>query len=153
VVVAASVAAALGLIVVAALGYGRLGRRGARDASPATTAATPERTAAVETAPPTVSVMLWTRPAEVEVWQGERRIGTSSAPLQLPRGTERLELRLKKDGFLDATVSVTPDHDQGVDATLSPPPPKTSATTVTPVARPPVGSGTGKMDRILGGRD
>ena len=60
------------------------------------------------TPPNTFAVMLWTRPADVEVWQGDRKLGTSSGPLRLPRGSERVELRLRKDGFTDATVSVVP---------------------------------------------
>jgi serine/threonine-protein kinase len=113
-----------------------------------------------------VSVMVWTRPGDVEIWQGDRMLGLSSAPLQLARGAAPVELRLKKDGFADATVSVTPDHDQGVDATLVPPPParasasSPAASSAPPralgpaQARPPRGGATRPIDdRILGGRD
>jgi serine/threonine-protein kinase len=103
-----------------------------------------------------VSIMLWTKPADVEVWQGAQRLGTSAGPLKLARGTDRVELHLRKEGFADATVSLVPDHDQGIDATLASnaPAKATASAAAAPAgARQAAPAGAGKMDRILGGRD
>jgi serine/threonine-protein kinase len=94
-------------------------------------------------APEIIELRLATRPPDVEVWMGDRKIGDSSGPLTLPRGSARVELRLKKSGFRDETLGLTPDHNQSLDATLSP----LSSRTVKPAGS------AGRMDRILGDRD
>jgi len=107
-----------------------------------------------------VTVRLATRPTDVEVWLGDRKIGTTESPVSLPRGSDRLELHLKKAGFADQTVSLAPDRDQVIDATLTPLAIHREPATSPPPARP-VGSSAvarpadsaGKLDRILGGRE
>jgi serine/threonine-protein kinase len=128
-------------------------------------AARPEVPVLASASSASVSVMLWTRPPDAEIWQGDRKLGLSSAPLQLPRGSGPIELRLKKDGFADATVSLTPDHDQGLDVVLTPPTvARASASAPAPSSAPaprvaatgqtrPPGGGSKPLDRILGGRD
>jgi serine/threonine-protein kinase len=133
------------------------------DAAPVAPSATPSAlpTAATHDGEPTVMpdvpsaevvVRITTRPAEVDVWLGDRRLGSSSGPVSVPRGSARVELRLKKAGYGDETVPLTPDRDQGLEATLSPlagPAP----------AKPPGGAGRkpgnpdGRLERVLGGRD
>ncbi len=119
---------------------------------PLPTASDGEPTVKPEVPAAEVLVRLTTHPADVDVWLGDRRLGSSSGPLSLPRGSARIELRLKKAGFHEETVPLTPDRDQGVEATLSP------AAGPRP-ARPPGTTGgkpaaaDGKLERVLGGRD
>ena len=49
--------------------------------------------------PQTIELRLGTRPAEVEVWLGDRKLGSSAAPLQLPRAAEPIELRARWSGL------------------------------------------------------
>jgi eukaryotic-like serine/threonine-protein kinase len=100
-----------------------------------------------------VAVRLTTRPAEVEVWLGDRDLGSSAGPVSLPRGASRIELRLKKPGFNDETVALTPDRDQALEATLSPHRPLPIGAAKTPVGAGKPPSGDGKLERVLGGRD
>ncbi|MEO7327554.1 MAG: hypothetical protein ABI193_03175, partial [Minicystis sp.] len=102
--------------------------------------------------PEMIELRLTSRPTDVEVWLGDRKLGSSTSPLQVPRGSERVELRLKKIGFKDEPLLLTPDHDQALDATL------TSTTTPlsgrrdpAPTGKPPVAPG--KRDRLLEDRE
>ncbi len=99
-------------------------------------------------APEVVEVRLSTRPDDVEVWLGDRRLGSSAAPVTLPRGSERVELRLKKPGFQGEIVRLTPDQNRSAEATLSPLPPRRE-----PAAAVKPASSASKMDRLLEGRD
>jgi hypothetical protein len=99
-------------------------------------------------APQLVEVRLATRPAEVEVWLGDRKLGTSAAPLTLPRGSENVILRLKKAGFRDESLSLVPDRSQSRDVTLAPLPGRQEpAPAVKPI------SSAGRIDKLLQGRD
>ncbi len=104
-----------------------------------------------EIASPEVAVRLTTRPADVEAWLGDRKLGTAPGPVSVPRGSSRIELRLKKPGFNDETVALTPDRDQPLEATLSPLVPRKS--TPRPPAASSSGHDDGKLERVLGGRD
>jgi serine/threonine-protein kinase len=97
-----------------------------------------------------VEVRLSTRPADVEVWLDDRKIGTSSAPLSIPRGSGRVALRLKKPGFKDEGIELTPDHNQSLQAFLSPLPTSTGREG-RPAGAP--GAAQKRMDRLLGDRD
>jgi serine/threonine-protein kinase len=101
--------------------------------------------------PQVIELRLSSRPADVEVWLGDRKLGSAAAPLQLPRAAEPIELRLKKPGYKDELLKLTPDHDQTAEATLSPlfasPPGKPAVANGKPPAAP------GKLDRILGDRE
>jgi eukaryotic-like serine/threonine-protein kinase len=102
-------------------------------------------------APEVVEVRLSTRPDDVEVWLGDRRLGSSAAPVTLPRGSERVELRLKKAGFQGEIVRLTPDQNRSAQATLSPLPPLPGHREPAPTARP--ASSASRVDRLLEGRD
>ncbi|WP_438022966.1 protein kinase domain-containing protein [Sorangium sp. So ce233] len=97
----------------------------------------------------TATVRLTTRPADVSVWIGDRRVGSSGEPIALPRGSEPVELVLRKPGFKDASVQLIPDRDREMDVSLSAlPAPRRGA------GAP--GNGAlrqGHLDRILDQRD
>lgn len=95
-----------------------------------------------------VEVRLSTRPADVEVWLGNRKLGSSAGPVTLPRGSERVELRLKKAGFQSEIVRLTPDQNRSADATLAPLPGRGE-----PAATTRPATSASRMDRILNGRD
>ncbi|MEP7122704.1 MAG: serine/threonine-protein kinase [Byssovorax sp.] len=99
-------------------------------------------------APQLVEVRLATRPAEVEVWLGDRKLGTSAAPLTLPRGSESVLLRLKKAGFRDESLSLVPDRSQSREVALAPLPGRPEPA---PTAKPT--SSAGRIDKLLEGRD
>jgi serine/threonine protein kinase len=110
--------------------------------SPASAAIAEPQVKPSDALPARVELRLSTRPAEVEVWLGDQKLGSSASPLSLVRGSERVELRLRRPGFKEETVIVTPDHDQVLDAAL------------TPIAARPAPKPTpGKLDRILGDRE
>ncbi|MGK3992063.1 protein kinase domain-containing protein [Sorangium sp. So ce1024] len=67
----------------------------------------------------TVSVRLTTRPADASVWIGGRRVGSASEPIALPRGSAPIELVLRKPGFEEARVQLSPDRDRTLDVSLS----------------------------------
>jgi serine/threonine-protein kinase len=95
-----------------------------------------------------IQVRLSTRPADVEVWLGDGKLGTSGAPIALPRGNERIELRLKKTGYQDESLELVPDRDQSLGASLSPLPARREGQPESPKA-----AGHKRMERILGARD
>jgi hypothetical protein len=95
-----------------------------------------------------VEVRLSTRPADVEVWLGNRKLGSSAGPVTLPRGSERVELSLKKAGFQSETVRLTPDQNRSADVTLSPLPGRRD-----PAAAVKPATSANRMDRLLDGRD
>ncbi|XYH94121.1 protein kinase domain-containing protein [Sorangium sp. So ce1128] len=102
-------------------------------------------------APPaeTVAVRLSTRPADASVWIGDRKVGSSSAPLALPRGSEPVELVLRKPGFKDARVKLSPDRDREMDVTLSPlPAPRRGASAARDTAL-----SQGRLDTLLDQRE
>jgi serine/threonine-protein kinase len=122
--------------------------------APTSAAAAPTEamvTTAVSAAlPETIEVRLSTRPSDVEVWFGDQRVGTSSEPIFVPRGSGRVELQLKKRGFKDKGIELTPDRNQSLDATLSPLP-AASRPDGRPVGKP--AASPGRMERLLGDRD
>ncbi|WP_438014429.1 protein kinase [Sorangium sp. So ce315] len=87
--------------------------------------ADPADTVTVRLTPPaapvdTVAVRLTTRPADASVWIGGRRVGSSSEPIALPRGSAPIEMVLRKPGFKEARVQLSPDRDRAMDVSLSP---------------------------------
>ncbi|WP_437332420.1 protein kinase domain-containing protein [Sorangium sp. So ce394] len=68
----------------------------------------------------TVVVRLSARPADADVWLGERRVGSARDPVALPRGSEPVALVLRKPGFKDRSIELRPDRDHDVDVSLSP---------------------------------
>ena len=77
-----------------------------------------------------------------------RKLGSSAGTVTLPRGSERVELSLKKAGFQSETVRLTPDRDRSDDATLSP-----LSGRREPAAAVKPATSANRMDRILDGRD
>ncbi|WP_437955139.1 protein kinase [Sorangium sp. So ce119] len=118
---------------------------------PVTPAPPPAATAEPLTAAPaeTATVRLTTRPADASVWIGDRRVGSSGAPIALPRGSEPVALVLRKPGFEDASVQLIPDRDRAMDVSLSAlPAPRRGA------GAPRDGAPSrGHLDRILDQRD
>ncbi|WP_433927565.1 serine/threonine-protein kinase [Sorangium cellulosum] len=118
---------------------------------PVAPAPPPAATAEPPTAAPaeTATVRLTTRPADASVWIGDRRVGSSGAPIALPRGGEPVELVLRKPGFKDASVQLIPDRDRAMDVSLSAlPVPRRGAG-----ARRDGAPSQGHLDRILDQRD
>ncbi len=113
--------------------------------------------------PEMIELRLTSSPAEVEVWLGDRKLGSSAGPLQLPRGSEPVELRLKKIGYKDATASLTPDQNRTLEATLSLVGAASASSSLAPLSptsgrRDPALTGKPaktpeKLDRILGDRE
>ncbi|WP_437730812.1 protein kinase domain-containing protein [Sorangium sp. So ce1335] len=85
-------------------------------------AASPPPAASKEPLPPapaeTVAVRLTTRPADASVWIGDRRVGSSSEPIALPRGSAPVELVLRKPGFENASIHLIPDRDREIEVSL-----------------------------------
>ncbi len=98
-------------------------------------------------APQLVEVRLATRPADVEVWLGDRKLGSSASPLTLPRGGDSVSLRVKKAGFKDESVTIVPDRNQAREVTLAP-----ASGRGEPVVVKPLPS-AGRIDKLLEGRD
>ncbi|WP_437630638.1 protein kinase domain-containing protein [Sorangium sp. So ce854] len=80
----------------------------------------------------TVAVRLTTRPADASVWIGGRRVGSSSEPIALPHGSAPVELVLRKPGFQEARVQLSPDRDRAMNVSLSalPAPPRRAGASV-----------------------
>jgi hypothetical protein len=106
-----------------------------------------EPTVKPDVAPQLVEVRLATRPADVEVWLGDRKLGSSASPLTLPRGAESVVLSLKKAGFKDESLSLVPDRNQSRDVTLAPLSARRDPAAVKPT------SSAGRIDQLLQGRD
>ncbi|WP_080682423.1 serine/threonine-protein kinase [Sorangium cellulosum] len=93
----------------------------APEGAPAEAGMPASRPAAPAEAPAeTVVVRLSARPADADVWLGERRVGSARDPIALPRGSEPVALVLRKPGFKDRSIELRPDRDRDVDVSLSP---------------------------------
>jgi len=57
-------------------------------------------------------------PDGTEVIAGGMTAGAAPGPVQLPRDTAPMVLTFKVDGYLPASRTVTPDHDQPLTVTL-----------------------------------
>jgi hypothetical protein len=53
------------------------------------------------------------------VFQGDERLGATPGEFTLPRGTAAVELTLKKKGYADKKLTVTPDRDREFDVELT----------------------------------
>ncbi|WP_437775163.1 protein kinase domain-containing protein [Sorangium sp. So ce1097] len=123
----------------------------------------PADMAAVRLTPPaapadTVAVRLTTRPADASVWIGGRRVGSSGEPIALPRGSAPVELVLRKPGFKEARVQLSPDRDRAMDVSLSalPAPPRRAAAALSGSAGAAGGDAAlsqSHVDRILDQRE
>jgi hypothetical protein len=71
----------------------------------------PEVTRPVEE-PQTAIITITGVPEGTEVFAGGMTVGAAPGPVQLPRVAEGMVLTFKSDGYLPASVTVTPDHDQ-----------------------------------------
>jgi serine/threonine-protein kinase len=96
-----------------------------------------------------IELRLVTRPADAEVWLGDQKLGSAAGPVLVARGTDRVDLRLRKAGFRDEPLTLTPDRNQTLEATLAPLAPIGGR----PAATAKPAASAHKMDRILGDRD
>jgi serine/threonine-protein kinase len=119
-------------VLVSAVVIGRLG--GGKEPEPATAIApTAEPAAEPKTAVPAaergtgtapaahdaVKLLLHGAPAGAMVKLGERELGPAAEPIALDYGTTPIELTIEARGFAPRVLQVTPDHDLGLDATLT----------------------------------
>ncbi len=86
----------------------------------ARTASSETRVAVERPAPTstTVDVTITSVPANVTVFVGEEKLGSSPGPLSIPRGTEPVALTFKAKGHSPSTVDFTPNRDGIVDVEL-----------------------------------
>ncbi len=118
--------AAVGLVVLVGLGLGAFALTRSSDASPPTN----ETVAAQPTAPPagtpsaapsavpevepapvstTVSLEIQSEPPEVDVFLGDKKLGSLPADsIEVDRGEEQLELTIKAEGYEPSQLSVKP---------------------------------------------
>ncbi|MGE0551713.1 MAG: protein kinase [Kofleriaceae bacterium] len=57
-----------------------------------------------------VTISVSSNPSGAEVWLRGQRLGTTPTKVSLPRGSKRVSLTLRKDGYLDKVITVTPDR-------------------------------------------
>ena len=100
-----------------------------------------------------------TQPPDVDVWLGEQKLGSSRKPVEVPSGSEPIELVLKKSGYADKPLKLTPDREQRHDnirlvARVAAPAPRSKPRpkpATQPTSQPT--SQPGGLDGILGARD
>jgi hypothetical protein len=91
---------------------------------PATAAAPPSMgivTLAPPSAPPassTVAVTVEANAPHASVWLAAKRLGDAPGPLSIPRGSDKLTLTVKADGYAPSNVEVVPNEDVVVAVTL-----------------------------------
>jgi serine/threonine-protein kinase len=77
--------------------------------------------APVQPAQPTeVAITVSSTPEGAEVWNGAERIGVAPVTLRLPRSDSPVKLTLKKAGYRDETLDVTPNKDKELVPALEP---------------------------------
>jgi hypothetical protein len=87
-----------------------------------------------------VQLTIQSRTKDISVYLGEDEIGTSAEPIALNRGSEQVELTLKKPGFVPEVVTVTPEDDVVLKITMR-------RARGTPTARPPASGSTARPPR------
>ncbi len=71
-----------------------------------------------------VAIEVRSNPPDVEIFLGDRKIGTSSAALRLPRSDVAVRLTAKASGYNTADIEVVPNENGFVSVTLSKPAPQ-----------------------------
>jgi hypothetical protein len=66
-----------------------------------------------------VKLLLHGAPAGAVVKLGDRELGPAAEPIALDYSTAPIELTVEARGYDPRVLQVTPDHDLGLDATLS----------------------------------
>jgi PEGA domain len=66
-----------------------------------------------------VSVTITSNVPGASVWLDGKRLGDASRPLRLPRGSEKVTLTLKADGYAPSTVEVSTAQDVSAAVTLA----------------------------------
>jgi serine/threonine-protein kinase len=118
-----TVAAALALVAYTQL----------RDEPTPRAAAAPQPTREVKRpAPPEVVIHVVSEPPAAEVWFGGDLRGVTPLALTLPRGTQPIEVSLRREGYRAVTEQVTPDIEQRLHVPLV-----TEAATAAVTATPP----------------
>jgi hypothetical protein len=72
---------------------------------------------ASEVAPPVqgdVEVKVIATPKNATIWLGDTKLGVAPGPVKVKRGTEKVTLTLKADGFTSATVDIMPTESSTV---------------------------------------
>jgi len=82
-------------------------------------------------------------PEEVEVYQGETKLGTSKEPIHIKRSDDKITLTIKAQGYTSEEVEVTPSANAIVKVELKKPAPAIKAP---PVKKPGGGKTVGKGD-------
>jgi eukaryotic-like serine/threonine-protein kinase len=59
-----------------------------------------------------VTIVVTTKPADAELYEGDELLGKGGEPLSLPRGKSKIRLTVKRQGFQPGTLEVLPDHDR-----------------------------------------
>jgi serine/threonine-protein kinase len=90
----------------------------AATATAATTATASATTSATATAPAEVKVTVKCKPEHAAIFLGKEQIGTAPGPVSVKRGTDRVKLTLKADGFQPKDVEVEPTDNVVVEAAL-----------------------------------
>jgi hypothetical protein len=67
---------------------------------------------------PEVLVTVKATPEHAAIYLGDERIGVAPGPVKLKRGSDKVNLTLKADGFTPGEVSVTPTNDTTVEVKL-----------------------------------
>jgi serine/threonine-protein kinase len=78
-------------------------------------------TLAPPSAPPassTVAVTVEANAPHASVWLAAKRLGDAPGPISIPRGSEKLTLTVKADGYASSDVGVVPNEDVVVAVTL-----------------------------------
>jgi len=68
--------------------------------------------------PARIQLSVQSVPKHVVVYLGERKLGIAPGPISLDRGTDKLALVLKADGYRPRTVTFTPSENGVISATL-----------------------------------
>jgi eukaryotic-like serine/threonine-protein kinase len=90
-----------------------------------------------------ISVAVTSTPPGAEVVQGDRILGNAPVVVALPRGDQAITLAMRKEGFLTAQRTLTPNTDQEITVRLLPkpvedtPPPEPAAPEPPPQAKSP----------------
>lgn len=92
-----------------------------------------------------VEVRLTTEPDDVDVFLGERRLGSSREPLLLPTGGGQVVLRLVRAGYQTAELTVVPEAGQQLSARLVP----AAKTSPRPGAGARPAAGPKDLDKLL----
>lgn len=76
------------------------------------TAVAPVVSASAAVASDTVTFVVTTKPADAELYDGDKRLGRGGEPFTLPRGTSKIRLTITRQGFQPGSIEVVPERDR-----------------------------------------